>query len=357
MNSRAMAQQSNESFRIGPLDPGAADQWDAFVLSHERTSVYHLIAWRDLIERVFGHDTHYLCARNDSSDRLSGVLPLVHLRSRLFGDYMVSLPYFNYGGAVADRPEVERALMEAACALAADAGVSHIEFRETSSRAENWPVRRDKVAMHLALPSSEEELWAALGSKLRAQIKRPIREGAVVQAGGEELLDEFYGVFARNMRDLGTPVYARRFFAEMLRTFRNRAFILCVRVRDRAAAAAFLLASGPRLEIPWASSIRDFNSLGVNMTLYWESLRAAISRGHTTFDFGRSTVDSGTYRFKKQWGAKPVQLYWHYWLREGDQPPLLNPKNAKYGLAIRAWQKLPLFVANRLGPAIVRNLP
>jgi serine/alanine adding enzyme len=130
-----------------------------------------------------------------------------------------------------------------------------------------------------------------------------------------------------------------------------------IRVAGHPAAAAFLLQGPQRMEIPWASSLRTYNRIGVNMLLYWEALKFSIARGCRVFDFGRSSIGSGTYRFKQQWGAQPRQLYWHYWLRTGNQPPALNPDNPRFRLAIRMWQRLPLAIANRLGPPIVRNLP
>ncbi|WP_116348508.1 GNAT family N-acetyltransferase [Alkalilimnicola ehrlichii] len=211
--------------------------------------------------------------------------------------------------------------------------------------------------MELLLPDDPAPLWSDIGSKLRAQIKRPRREGVTVDAGGANLLAAFYSVFARNMRDLGTPVYPKRFFLRILELFPDQAFIVTVKHRGRPVAAAFLLGWQDRLEIPWASSIREYNRIGVNMLLYWEALCAAIERGYRCFDFGRSSVDSGTYRFKRQWGARPVPLYWYYWLPPGKSLPNLTPDNPKYQLAIRLWQRLPVAVTNLLGPSLVKNLP
>lgn len=342
--------------RIEPLGTADLAAWDRFVEAQERASLYHLSRWRTVIAEAFGHTLEALGAWSGDG-RLLGLLPLVRLRSRLFGDYQVSLPYFNYGGAVAVSAEIEEALMRHAGEAAAARGCSHVEFRDSQVRP-GWPARTDKVAMELSLPDDPELLWKAFGGKLRAQIRRPFKEnGMTVARGGEELLDEFYLVFARNMRDLGTPVYPRRLFAAILATFPERARIVVVRHRGRPVAAAFLIDYRRRMEIPWASSVRDYNRFGVVMALYWEALQLAIERGNQVFDFGRSSVDAGTYRFKKQWGAQPRQLYWHYWLAAGRELPRLSPDNPKYRLAIRAWQRLPLPLANRLGPLIVKHLP
>ena len=281
---------------------------------------------------------------------------MVRLKSRIFGDYMVSMPYFNYGGALTDSPNITRQLMTEAGALAERLGCAHIEFRDTAPQ-QPWVVRTDKVVMELSLPESFESLWNMFGPKLRAQVRRPQKEGADIVWGNEELLSDFYSIFARNMRDLGTPVYPLRFFSAILHAFPKQTSIGIVRYMNRAVAGCFLVGFRERLEIPWASSLREFNSIGVNMLLYSESLKQAIEKGYRVFDFGRSSVGSGTYRFKKQWGARERQLYWHYWLRSGATLPNLTPNNRKYRLAIEVWKRLPLFVANRLGPVLVENLP
>jgi FemAB-related protein (PEP-CTERM system-associated) len=353
----AIPREQDLSYQIHLLDDESprAD-WDEYVNAAEGASVYHLSGWKKLIEDLFGHETFYFYSTGLSGD-VNGVLPVVRLKSRLFGDYAVSMPFFNYGGVVAQSREIERALLKKACETMRPLGVSHIEFRHDREREDAWPVRRDKVAMVLDLPDSEETLWKALGSKVRAQIKRPWRENPEVLLGGAELLDDFYRVFAVNMRDLGTPVYSKEFFKSILQTYPESGRIISVRLQGKPAGAAFLLGFRDQLEIPWASTLREVNPLGVNMLLYWEVLQYAIGKGYKRFDFGRCSRGSGTYRFKKQWGADEKPLYWHYWLRSGDKLPGLTPGNPKFRLAISVWRNLPVFVANLLGPPIVKNLP
>ncbi|WP_399351283.1 FemAB family XrtA/PEP-CTERM system-associated protein [Thiohalomonas denitrificans] len=332
------------------------EQWDAFVASHGRGTLYHQLEWGRLIERVFGHQTHYWMHTGDDGE-LTGVLPLVEIRSRLFGTYQISLPFFNYGGALGTESRIEADLMKQAWTCAKKMGVGHIEFRDTVVRHADYPVRKDKVAMLRELPPDPDQLWRELGGKVRSQVRRPIREGATFVCGGRERIDDFYSVFARNMRDLGTPVYPKRFFVEMLQTFPDRASIGVVHVDKKPVAAAILLLDKETMEIPWASSLREYNRLGVNMLLYWNALSEAISKGARTFDFGRSSYQSGTYRFKRQWGAVAKPLYWSYALPEGGELPDLTPKNGKFKHAIALWKRLPLSVANQLGPRIVKNLP
>ncbi len=332
-----------------------AERWDRFVAASPGAWSAHRHGWQSVIEEAFGHQCHYLVEREEDGV-IAGVLPLAHVSSRLFGSYLVSMSCLNYGGVLARSQEVEQELLSRAVNLASDLGASHFELRETKPR-DGWPSRTDKVAMELALPDSHEALLKNVGAKVRSQIKRPLREGANVVQGGAELLDEFYAVFSRNMRDLGTPVYAKRFFALVLEAFPADSRIFVVRVGGKPAAAGLVMGFRKRLEIPWASSLREYNRIGVNMLLYSEVLRYAIEAGYEIFDFGRSSKDAGTYRFKAQWGAEPRQLYWNYWLAPGTEMPGLTPSNPKFQFAIRMWQKLPVPVANLLGPHIVRGLP
>lgn len=342
---------------VRTLGAGAAEagEWDAFARATPGGTIYHQLAWRRIFAREFGWETHYLEARN--GEKLSGILPLVRLTSRLFGDFLVSLPYVNYGGVLAVNDAADQKLLVAGTELAASLGVSHMELRELKPRDQNWPARTDKVGMQAHLDTDPEAVWRKLPSKLRSQVRRPGKEGATIRIGGAELLPLFYAVFARNMRDLGTPVYGRSFFATIASELADQADVVVAEVHGQPVAAGILLHSGGRTEIPWASSLRSANRIGVNMLLYWTCLKRAVERGSTVFDFGRSTVDSGTFHFKRQWGAEPVPMHWHYWLRNGGELPRLNPSNSRYAMAIAAWQRLPLWLANALGPRIVRNLP
>jgi FemAB-related protein (PEP-CTERM system-associated) len=344
------------AINVRAVDDRDVARWDAFVAKVPHASSYHQYLWRRVMERACGCRTHYLLAESPDGS-VAGVLPLAQLQSRLFGNFLVSLPYFNYGGPLATGAAADAALIGRAERLAAELGASHMELRETSAREGRWPVRADKVAMLLPLASDPDAQFAAFGAKLRAQVRRPGREGATVERGGLELLDHFYAVFARNMRDLGTPVYGKAFFRTILEALGDGAELVVVSVQGRAAAAGLIVHYRGTTEIPWASSLREWNRIGVNMLLYWEVIQAAISRGSTCFDFGRSTIGAGTYQFKAQWGAKPRPLYWHYWLREGRSMPGLSPANPKFALAIEAWRRMPVWAANLVGPRIVRYLP
>jgi serine/alanine adding enzyme len=328
--------------------------WQAFVDAHPDATLYHDARWLHLMSDVFGHAHHALTARH--AGKLVGVLPLLRQRSRLFGDFLTSLPFVNYGGALGMSQEVEDSLMREAGVLATRLGCRHVEFRDSTSRA-GWPSRTSKVSMRLALPATDEELWRRIGAKLRAQVRRPEREGATTRVGGRDLVDAFYAVFSRNMRDLGTPVYSREWFSTLCDRFKDQVAVVVVFLGKEPVAAGLLLKHRRQVEIPWASTVRTYNRLSVNMLLYWRCICWAIEQQATVFDFGRSSIDAGTHRFKAQWGATEVPLHWHYWLPEGATLPELNPQNRKYQLAVRGWQRLPVAVSRWLGPHIVKYLP
>jgi FemAB-related protein (PEP-CTERM system-associated) len=351
---------SREGAAVLPLtisvSAAPSQDWDEFVRSHN-TSIYFLSGWAQLAHEVFGHRALFVEARNPDG-RLAGVLPVVQQKS-LLGNFMTSIPFFNYGGALADTPEARFSIMSHAREIAREAQCSYLELRDTDPSSDGWRARTDKVTMILQLPATTDALAKALGSKLRSQIKRAAREVVSVRTGGRELLEDFYCVFAENMRDLGTPVYPKKFFAAILERFSTNATLVVIDHDGVPSAAAFLVIDGARAEIPWASCRAQSKSLGLNMMLYWEVLSFVIGRGSTSFDFGRSTLDSGTYKFKKQWGAEPQQLYWHRWERDADPAkvgvPAGNGRLMHYATSI--WQKLPLRVANALGPLVSPSLP
>jgi FemAB-related protein (PEP-CTERM system-associated) len=293
----------------------------------------------------------------ERAGKVCGVLPLVQLKSRLFGNFLVSIPCFNYAGTLTNSDTVRKELIDASWKVAEEIGAQHVELRHRARIDADLPYRDDKLAMELALPESSDELWQGFTSKLRAQIRRPKKEGATSEEGGVELLDDFYRVFSRNMRDLGTPAFPKKLFSQICESFPNTTRIFIIRLNGVACAAGITYGFRNRLEIPSASSLREYNRMSVNMLLYWTVLQYAIRKGYRIFDFGRSSRDAGTYRFKKQWGAEPEQLHWHYCLKPGAEMPRLNPENPKFRLATKVWQKLPLAVANAIGPRIVRHLP
>lgn len=336
--------------------PGDAPRIDAFLRRNASASAYHDYRWTAVVERSFGHGCHYLVAE-ERDGAICGALPLVHLKSRFFGNFLVSMPYFNYGGVCASDPAVRDALIDESIRTAERVGARHIEYRQESPLGNGFPAKTRKVSMRLTLPGSAEELWKAFPSKLRSQVRRPQKEGMEVRVGQQDELENFYTVFSINMRDLGTPVYPKRFFRNILDLFPESAWICTVSRGGTPLASGFLVGFRDRLELPWASSIRRYNRLGPNMLLYWSCLEFACRNGFRIFDFGRSTAGGNTHRFKEQWGAQPSSMYWHYWMADGGELPEIAPDNPKYRLAIGIWKRLPVPLTRLLGPRLVRNIP
>jgi FemAB-related protein (PEP-CTERM system-associated) len=327
----------------------------AYVAAHPLARGYHHPRWLEVVHKAFGHRTLYLAAEREGA--IVGVLPLVFFASRLFGRSTVSMPFLNYGGVLADDPGVERALLDRAIAETRAAGGASLELRHTRQVFPDLAAKRHKVAMLLGLESTPERQWERLDRKVRNQVRKAEKSGLTVRFGGQELVPDFYGVFARNMRDLGTPVYGVRFFDEVLAAFADGARVFVVSTAERPVAASIVVWHGATMEVPWASALREYNPLCPNVLLYWHMLRFAIEQRCTVFDFGRSTPNEGTFHFKRQWGAEPQPLVWEYWMADGRPVPDLSPKNRKFSVAIRAWQRLPVRVATWLGPHIVRHIP
>lgn len=347
-----------ETSSIAPLDYRDSSSVDVqqainYVKNHPSARIYHLPGWCRIIEKSFGHKSYYLLSKKDGA--INGVLPLVRQKSRIFGDNLLSMPYLNFGGPIAENNETETALLNYANGIADEHGISSVEYRETKSR-QGYSHKENKITMMLEL-TTEEEHWKSIGAKRRAQVKRPIRLGIVPLKGKAELIDSFYSVLSENMRDLGTPFYSKQFFQNIVDEFNDYVTVHVIQIEDKPVGAALVFKFNNIADIPWASTLRSHNRFGTNMYMYWEVLKDVIHSECGVFDFGRSSKDSGTYRFKKQWGAEPVQLYWNYWLKEGETMPEVNPDNPKFKLAIAVWKKMPLFFTNWLGPKIAKNLP
>jgi serine/alanine adding enzyme len=338
---------------VSPATDGR--RWDAYVAGHPEATCDHLWGWRSVFDRALGHDTLYLQAERDGA--IVGVLPLVLFRSALFGRCVISLPYLNYGGVVADDPDARDALIGGAVRAAEQLRASHVELRQIKRTAERLPFRQHKLRMSLPLPATSEALWTTIDRKIRNQIRKAQKESLTVETGGVELVDSFYAVFSENMRDLGTPVYSPSLFTETLRAFPEHAVITVVRLGERTLAGGLTVEFGNTVLNPWASSLRAYRPLCPNMLLYWAMLERAIARGSTTFDFGRSSPGGGTHQFKLQWGAREEPLHWEYVLLTRRQPPDQGPSSGKFDRIISLWKQLPLPIANLIGPSLAHHIP
>jgi serine/alanine adding enzyme len=348
-----------QRFEIVELAPARLhNEWQAYVNTAPNASSYHALEWRDVVQRTFGHRSWYLTARLGGSTR--GVLPLFEMQSLLFGHFFVSMPFLDGGGIVADTPECETALALAAADLAEKRGAQHIELRQ-SSAAESltgagWRLRQHKAALVISLHAELETHWSGLTSRLRGKVRKAEKSGITFSAGGARALDDFYRVFCVNMRDLGTPVYSKTFFENVLR-FAKDASVLVARREERPVAGAIALRRGQTVELPWICSDYSQSSFHGNEYLYWNAIGWACKAGARELNLGRCSIDEGTYRFKMQWNPKVRPLFWYYWMAPGRELPELHPGNPKYAFAVRCWKMLPVALANRVGPPIVRNIP
>jgi FemAB-related protein (PEP-CTERM system-associated) len=329
---------------------------EAYVLRGTRVPLSRSPRWLSVLERGMRH-TPYAIEAIDG-DRTCGFLPLAFVHSLLFGRFLVSLPYLNSNGVLADDDRTARLLVDEAVRLADRLHVRHLELRhEAALEHPALQGRNDsKVHMRLPLPDFPGPLWESLSAKVRNQVRKGEKSGLTVVWGGQQLLAEFYAVFSRNMRDLGTPAYGRRFFRTVLQEFPGDAELCVVRAGRQPVAAALLLHGQGVTEVPSASSLREYNSTCANMLMYWNLLERAVSRGQAVFDFGRSTVDSNTYRFKKQWGAAPDRAVWQSYERSGRAGDV-RPDNPRFQWWIGMWRRMPLVLTRLLGPVIVRGIP
>ena len=330
---------------------GTAAEWNSFASSRSGTHC-HRHEWLGVMRAAFGHETMALAVR-DAGGRLSGVLPLVRVKSLLFGHYLVSLPYLNDGGPLGE-PESVRALAAEAIRLADQSGVKLLELRARDALPLDLRLSQRKITVLLDLATDSEAQFRMLPAKLRSQVRRPAREGVEVRFGADQL-PAFYEVFARHMRDLGTPVMPRRFFEEIATGFGEDAWFAGAWLGGQPVAGGAGLRFDREFEITWASSLREFNPVSPNMALYWAFIERAVAEKCAVFNFGRCTIDSGTHRFKRQWGGRDVQLHWY---QHGAAALTPSPdQGGLMGLAPRVWQKLPVRVATAIGPSIVRGIP
>lgn len=312
--------------------------------------------WLRVLELGQGHVPYALEALR--GDTTVGLVCLAYVRSLLFGRYLVSLPFLNYGGVLAEDDATAALLVDEAARLADHLKVRYLELRH--EWALDHPAlahsRTEKVHMRLELPARPGILWDELSAKVRNQIRKGQKGGFTVHWGGLELLDEFYNVFSHNMRDLGTPTWGRTLFAAVLQQFPEQTELCVVRDGSRPTAVAIMF-HGPKVsEVANAGALRSYNPACVNMVLYWHLLERSIERQQEVFDFGRSSESSPTFRFKKQWGATACPAEWQYYLRTGTIDEM-RPDNPRYQRLIRVWKKLPVGVTRLIGPRVVRGIP
>lgn len=339
--------------RLALGDLAAASRWDAYVLSHPRATFFHRTGWQRVLEQVFRHSTHYLYAERDGA--IVGVLPLAEVKTLLFGHSLVSLPFAVYAGVVANDEAVAVALEQEASRIALETGVAHLELRQLDRHHEGWPRQDLYATFRKTLHPDEEANMLAIPRKQRAMVRKGIKNGLV--ASWDDEVDRFFALYADNVLRHGTPALARRYFECLRSTFGDDCTVLTVcSPHGKPLSSVFSFYFRDEILPYYAGDDIAARDLAANDFKYWELMRRAGERGIKVFDYGRSKVGTGPFAFKRNWGFEPQPLHYEYRLFRRNAMPATNPSNPKFKLMIEAWRRLPLPVANWLGPFVVRGL-
>ena len=339
--------------RLAPQDARGAALWDAFVVASPQASFFHRSAWQNILRDVFHHDTHFLFAHEGG--RVTGVLPLAHMKSLLFGNSLTSLPFAVYGGVAANDEPTAAALEAEAQRLAQQLAVDHLELRQLQRSHEGWPRQELYVTFRKDILEEEEANMLAIPRKQRAMVRKGIKHQ--LKSEIDPGVDRFFALYADNVHRHGTPALSRRYFEALRKHFGNDCEVLTVTGPDGQLLSSVLSFYFRDEVLPYyAGDDWAARELAANDFKYWELMRRACARGLKTFDYGRSKLGTGTYAFKKNWGFEPQPLHYEYRLYKRDAVPQNNPANKKYKLMIETWRRLPLGFANWLGPFVVRSL-
>ena len=341
------------TLQVRALDAPSIDRWDAFVEACPQATFFHRAGWKQVIERGLGHAAPFLYAERDG--RIEGVLPLGHVRSLLFGNALISTPFCVYGGAVAETDEARDALEDEACRRADALRVDYLELRQREACHPDWPAKRDRYAtFRQKLEPDVDANYQRIRRKQRAEIRKGIAAG--LEARPDPDIDRFYDVFAESVRNLGTPVFPKRYFRELKTVFGDACEILCVWQGERLVSGVLSFYFRDEVLPYHGGGTGKARALSANDFMYWELMRRAVEAGVRVFDFGRSKVDTGSYNFKRHWDFTPEPLHYEYRLVRAGEMPDVSPLNPRYRAFIAAWRRLPLPVSRVLGPMLARNL-
>jgi FemAB-related protein (PEP-CTERM system-associated) len=348
-----MAGTASDTIQIGCLRDAPDPAWDNFARTQHSATFFHLSGWKKVIEDSLGHRCYYLFAQQGSE--IVGVLPLTHMRGRIFGNSLISNGLCVYGGPVATTPAALAALDAAALELAQDLGVERIEYRLLQRRHSTWQCNSETyVTFRKKIGHDPEKELLAIPRKQRAMVRKGLQRG--LQSEIDVDVSRMYPLYAESVRNLGTPVLGRRYFECLKSVFSRESEVLTV-VADRKPISSVLSFFFRDEVLPYygggGEAARDY---AANDFMYWEVMRRACEAGLGVFDFGRSKVGTGSFAFKRHWGFEPQPLYYEHHLKTLTEVPAINPLNPKYAMMIALWRRLPLPVANLLGPFIAREL-
>ncbi|HET7586550.1 MAG TPA: FemAB family XrtA/PEP-CTERM system-associated protein [Gammaproteobacteria bacterium] len=343
---------STAGWCVKALTANDESRWDDFVLSAASATFFHLSGWRNVIHRAYGHASHYLYAERDGA--IGGVLPLFHVRSRLFSNALVSTPFCSYGGVAAIAGDAADALVAAAERLARELRVDYLEMRNIDSGGRGWPSKDLYVTFRVPIDPDPDANFKALSGKRRNMVRRGRRNGLSADVHPE--VDGHYSVYAEMVRNLGTPVYPRRYFRLLKDEFGDDCEILRIRHDGQVVSSMMSFFFRDEMLVYYGGGTKAARDLAANDYLYWNLMARACERGARLIDFGRSKRESGSCRFKELWGWEPCQLHYEYRLINTAEVPNLSPTNPKYRPLINAWKRLPVPLTRLIGPPLARNL-
>ena len=341
------------SLVVKALDSTGCDAWDEYVQRAPDATFFHRAGWKTVLQRAFGHRAHFLYAEQGGA--IVGILPLAEVKSVLFGHSLSSLPFCVYGGIVADTEEAAAALRKEACELADRLKVGALELRNCRASDSGWPVKELYFTFRKAIEPDDEANLKAIPNRQRAMIRKGIGEG--LQSDWDEGIDRLYRVYSESVRNLGTPVFSAKYLRILREVFAADCSVLMINQAGRDVAGVMNFYFRDEVLPYYGGSTAEARTIkGVNHFMYWELMRRSREQGYKLFDFGRSKADTGPFSFKKNFGFEPQPLPYEYYLVKSPAVPDVNPLNPKYRLLVNAWTRLPLPVANLLGPPLARNL-
>jgi FemAB-related protein (PEP-CTERM system-associated) len=343
----------HDSLKIRELTDQDSPRWDAFVMATPDATFFHRAGWKAVLERAFGHRTHFLYAERNG--QIEGILPLAQVKSLLFGNNLSSLPFCVYGGIVAATTEAGAALRQAACDLATRLQVDALEFRNLQDSRSGWPGKSLYVTFRKPIDPDPEVNLKGIPGRQRAMVRKGIDEGLAGEF--DDGVDRIYRVYSESVRNLGTPVFSKRYMQVLRDVFNKDCDVLMITQAGRDVAGVMNFYFRDQVLPYYGGSVAAARDIrGCNHFMYWDLMRRSAERGYRLFDFGRSKEGTGPYTFKKNYGFNPEPLHYEYFLVKSQDVPNVNPTNPKYQLLIKAWEKLPLPVANTIGPFLARSL-
>lgn len=325
-----------------------------YLAARESGKICHLPEWGEMIRSTFGHEPYYLVA--EDSKGICGLLPLVHVSSRLFGNRLISQGCSDYGGPLYDHGSSGQALCVSALELAEQLGCTSVEFRCTAKLPYNLLLRQDKVTFQLPLDPDPEKLWRQFRPEIRNRVRKAQKSGLQVEKGGIELLDDFYQVWTARMHQLGTPCYPRSLMESILQSFPDRSLLFLVRMGEKTLGGGLTTHFKGFVDMQFVATRVEFNRLAPNVLLYWSVIEHSCLQGASCFDFGRCSIDGPTYEFKRRWGANQVPLFYQYWSRSPSNFSAVRPEERKFARKVQMWRRLPLSFTRLAGPYISRGL-